>query len=67
MYLYMQSVNIDSWLSIYYTVMSFKLTSVTVRIYNFIEKFCFNGTKSHIDLYIQVNKAQDSYWNTDLI
>ena len=41
----MQSVNINSWLSIYNTVMSFKLTSVTVRIYNFIEKFCFNGTK----------------------
>ena len=45
MYLYMQSVNIDSWLSIYYTVMSFKLTSVTVRIYNYYETFCFNGTK----------------------
>ena len=52
MYLYMQSVNINRWLSIYYTVMSCKLTSVTVRIYNFIERFCFNGTKWSYWLFI---------------
>ena len=41
----MQSVNIDSRLSIYYNMMSYKLTSVTVRNYNYYEALSFDETK----------------------